>query len=129
MVMQMRYAIVEGGTVANVAVADAPLAHNWIASSVAQIGWRFDGTSFDPPERQAAIPDVVSMRQARLALLAAGLLDSVEAAIAAAPPAARIEWEYAADVRRDYGLVLMLAAALGLTEQQLDDLFVTAASL
>lgn len=79
--------------------------------------------------RIASVPRVVSMRQARLALLAAGLLDDVEAAIAAGPQAARIEWEYATEVQRDYGLVLQLAPALGLTDRQLDDLFVAAASL
>lgn len=79
--------------------------------------------------RIAAVPRVVSMRQARLALLAAGLLDDVEAAIASAPRAARIEWEYAQEVARDYGLVLQLAPVLGLTDRQLDDLFVAAASL
>ena len=79
--------------------------------------------------RVESVPRVVSMRQARLALLAAGLLDDVEAAIAAGPQAARIEWEYATEVQRDYGLVLQLAPALGLTDRQLDDLFVAAAGL
>lgn len=79
--------------------------------------------------RLASVPRTVTMRQARLALLAAGLLDDVEAAIAAGPRAAQIEWEYAQEVARDYGLVLQLAPALGLTDRQLDDLFVAAASL
>ena len=79
--------------------------------------------------RKESVPAVVSMRQARLALLAAGLLDDVEAAIAAGPQAARIEWEYATEVQRDYGLVLQLAPVLGLTDRQLDDLFVAAARL
>lgn len=79
--------------------------------------------------RKESVPVVVSMRQARLALLAAGLLDDVEAAIAAGPQAARIEWEYATEVQRGYGLVLQLAPVLGLTDRQLDDLFVAAASL
>lgn len=79
--------------------------------------------------RKASVPSVVTMRQARLALLAVGLLDDVEAAIAAAPQSARIEWEYATEVARDYGLVLQIAPALQLTDRQIDDLFVAAASL
>lgn len=79
------------------------------------------------------VPNIVTMRQARLALLAAGLLASVNAAIAAMPgtegDAARIEWEFAAHVERQQPLVLALASALALTEQQLDDLFVAAAAL
>jgi hypothetical protein len=67
------------------------------------------------------------MRQARLALLQAGLLDQVDAAIT--DPAARIEWEYATTVERNSSLVQSLASGLGLTEPQLDDLFTLAATL
>lgn len=73
------------------------------------------------------VPSVVSMCQARLALHAAGLLDAVNAAVAAMPGAegasARIEWEYAQDVRRDSPLVMGLADSLALGEAQLDSLF------
>ncbi len=79
--------------------------------------------------RKALIPSVVSMRQARLALLQGGLLDAVNAAIASADEAVRIEWEYATEVRRDHALVQTLSVALGLTELQLDELFTLAATL
>jgi len=78
---------------------------------------------------KARIPKSVSMRQARLALLAADLLDTVDAAINQAGGAAKIEWEYAATVERDSTLVSGMTAALGLTEQQLDDLFLAAGAL
>lgn len=86
---------------------------------------------------QAQIPPqvtgTVTMRQARLALLQAGLLDSVNTAIATMQgvegEAARIEWEYASEVVRSSQLVSGLGAALGLTDQQLDDLFAVAATL
>lgn len=93
----------------------------------------------DPPEGDDELPPVngvpqeVSMRQARRALLAAGLIDQVEAAIDAltspAKEAARIDWEYAQVVRRGDPLVQMLAPALGLAEIDLDNLFTTAAGL
>lgn len=89
-----------------------------------------------PPEVPAGpppVPQSVTMRQARLALLGAGLLDDVEAAIAALPSpqkeAARIEWEYSQEVQRHNGFVSVLAPALGLTDEQLDDLFVQGAKL
>jgi len=73
----------------------------------------------------------VSMRQARLALLGAGLLAQVNDAVAAMlgveGEAARIEWEYATEVSRESPLVAGLIASLGLTEAQLDALFVAAA--
>ena len=75
------------------------------------------------------VPQSVTMRQARLALLAAGLLDTVETAAAGAGPAAAIEWEYAGDVQRGAGLVPAMATALGMTDAQIDALFVTASTL
>jgi hypothetical protein len=72
------------------------------------------------------MPSVVSMRQARLALNAAGLLSAVEGAIDAAGMEARIEWEFAATVERDSQLVQDIAAGLSLSESQLDDLFTSA---
>lgn len=79
------------------------------------------------------IPQTVTMRQARLALLQAGLLVTVNAAVAGMPgaagEAARIEWEYSQEVRRDKVLVLALAPVLGLSDAQLDALFVAAAGL
>ncbi|MCV6901066.1 hypothetical protein OE165_28940, partial [Escherichia coli] len=55
----------------------------------------------------------VTMRQARLALLGAGKLPAVNAAIAAMQgaqgEAARIEWEYSQEVQRDRGLVSALS--------------------
>lgn len=82
---------------------------------------------------KALVPAVVSMRQARLALLGAGKLADVNAAIDALPEpdrsAALIEWEYSTEVRRDYGFVVALGQQLGLTDEQLDAMFVTAATL
>lgn len=79
------------------------------------------------------VPVAISMRQARLALLAAGHLASVEVAIDAMESpqreAARIEWEYATEVRRDNPLLQLLAPGLGLDAAALDAMFVTAASL
>lgn len=74
-------------------------------------------------------PKTVTMRQARLALLQSGLLDAVESAVTGAGKAAQIEWEYSSEVHRDKALVKALTPALGLTEEQLDDLFALAASL
>jgi hypothetical protein len=77
----------------------------------------------------APAPAVVSMRQARLALLQSSLLDQVTAAIAAGSQVDQITWEYATEVRREDPLVANLSAALGLTSQQLDNLFTLAATL
>ena len=79
------------------------------------------------------VPTAVTMRQARLALLGAGLLSQVNSAIAAMTgmqgDAARIEWEFSSDVRRQQPLVMALGPALGLSAAQLDALFVAAGAL
>ena len=86
--------------------------------------------SYAPPDPEPVqVPQVVTIRQAKLALLQAGLLDDVDAAVAQADRATQIEWEYATEVRRDWPTLLTLQAALGLTEQQVDDLFISAALL
>lgn len=87
----------------------------------------------EPPAPPVPVPQSVTMRQARLALHAAGLLAGVDAAIASmqepAKTAAAIEWEYASAVERNAGLVPAMAAALGMSDADIDDLFVTAATL
>lgn len=92
-----------------------------------------EATYVPPPPAPPYVPVAVTMRQARLALLGAGLLDDVDAAIEALPSphkeAARIEWEYSQEVRRHNGFVSMLAPVLGLTDAQTDALFIGAAAL
>jgi hypothetical protein len=82
-----------------------------------------------PPD----IPQVVTMRQARRALLATGMLAQIPNAIAALPSPqkeqAEIDWEYSQDVHRNWPLVKQLAPSLGLTEGQIDQLFIIAATL
>lgn len=94
------------------------------------------------PEEIAALPPKtvapasiapVTRRQARLALLGAGLLDDAEAALnnIAEPQrtAALIEWQDASVFQRDHPLIAAIGGALGLSETQVDDLFRTAATL
>lgn len=76
---------------------------------------------YTPPPSK--VPTSLSMRQARLALLGAGLLDTVQAGVSAMPKAAQIEWEFAATVERSSPLVATLAASLGLDDAALDALF------
>lgn len=84
-----------------------------------------------PGPQSAPIQQEVTMRQARLALLAAGKLADVNTAIDAMPEpdrtAARIEWEYSGSVRRHQPFVLQLAPAIGLDSAGLDALFIDAA--
>ena len=82
-----------------------------------------------PVPAPVIIPSAVTMRQARLALLQSDLLSQVNTAVAAADEATKITWEFSTEVQRGNALVATLTVALGLTEQQVDDLFVLAATL
>lgn len=81
-----------------------------------------------------AVPQQVTRRQARQALLLAGLLDQVAPAIAAIPDTvqrgmALIEWEDSQTFERNRPVLIQLAGAIGLGAAELDQLFITAAGL
>lgn len=80
------------------------------------------------------VPAFVTRAQAKLALLQAGLLDNVQAAIDAIPDlnqrkAAQIEWDDRLTFERASGALVTMASLLGMTDSQIDDLFILAASL
>ncbi|MCL2344806.1 MAG: hypothetical protein FWC58_03005, partial [Desulfobulbus sp.] len=75
------------------------------------------------------VPSVVTARQGRLALLEAGLLDGIEAAIREMPRAAQITFEYATEFARDWPLLLAVAEAANLSDEDVDNLFIRAATL
>lgn len=80
-----------------------------------------------------AVPASVTMRQARLALLGAGMLQTISAALNAMPgdegESARIEWEYATQVDRHSPLVASMTAVMQTTDAAIDQLFIHAATL
>lgn len=131
----MRAHVVTNGVITNTIEVDSlDVMPGLIAADTGTIGdGVVDGSIVPQPEPPVPVPASVTMRQARLALHAAGLLSSVDTAIASmqepAKTAALIEWEYASAVDRNAGLVPAMAAALGMSEADIDDLFIAAASL
>lgn len=83
------------------------------------------------PVPAPVVPQVVSRFQARAALLLAGLLDDVEALMAApdTPALAKLAWADAMEFERQSPTIAALAGAVGLTEQDIDALFITAAGI
>jgi hypothetical protein len=79
------------------------------------------------------IPQEITMRQARLVLLERGLLANVQPAIDSLPEPnktkAQIEWEYSNALQRDNPFVTTLGTALGLSSDDIDNLFITASRL
>jgi hypothetical protein len=81
-------------------------------------------------EFKATVPQIVTMRQARLALLGSNLLAAVTTAITSGTDEAlKIEWEYSTECKRDWQSLITMATALGMTDLQLDELFILGATL
>lgn len=72
---------------------------------------------------------VVSRFQARAALLQAGLLEQAEAAVAESDVIAQLAWADAQEFRRNSPTVATMSAKLGMTDDQLDELFRQAATI
>jgi hypothetical protein len=77
------------------------------------------------------VPASVTPRQLRLALHFAGKLDQVEAFVTGgqAPPEAVISWEYATEFLRSDPMLGQFASMLGLTDDDVDGLFIAAAQI
>lgn len=71
----------------------------------------------------------LTMRQARLYLQHAGLLQHVDTLISTLDATAQIEWQYAATVEMGSPTVFALASELQLTQAQLQEMFDAAAKL
>lgn len=72
--------------------------------------------------------DSITMRQARVYLLGAGLLEQVDS-IVSQNEAWKIEWEYATDVVKNSPLVVALSSQLGLSSEAIDVMFDEASKL
>jgi hypothetical protein len=132
----MNYAIIDNGTVINIAEASAEFAasQGWINITGATIGGRWDGTTFTPPPvPPPVVPQSISMSQARSVLISTNNLSTVinalNAMIGTEGELARSEFEYAQTVDRYRALTLQMQAVLNLTDKQMDDMFIRAKSL
>jgi len=89
--------------------------------------WLSEGNEPEPADiPPVSIPDI-SMRQARLALLADDLLATVNLAVTTAEQ--EIWWEYSTGVERSNPLVIEVLTALGKTPEEIDTMFIGAAAL
>lgn len=148
----MKYALIQDNKVVNIIEANnnfiSLITYNYehieaLDTSYEQslgigIGWLWNKErgfySLDilPQEPINPVPQIVFMRQARLALLEVGLLDNIEQIINLLPEPlkseARIEWEYATEVHRAWPTLNQIADHLNLTSEYVDELFVLAST-
>lgn len=79
------------------------------------------------------VPQEITMRQARLVLLEHDLLANVQVAINSLPEPnktkAQIEWDYSNVLQRNNLFVTLLGTALGLTDVDIDNLFIEGSTM
>ena len=89
-------------------------------------GWT---EQWEVTEKPLFIPKTVTRFQALAALHLAGMLDSAEAAVAQGDFLTKLAWANAQTFERNSPTLAALSGALGITSEQLDTLFITAAGL
>jgi hypothetical protein len=126
------------GLVTNTIVVDSlNVIPGLIDGTGAAIGDTWDGAAFIRPPvvvLPPTVPQSVTRRQAKQALLLAGLLGNVQPALDAIPDATQrtlmqIEWDDSQEFERNRPSLIAIGAALGLDSAALDQLFITAAAL
>ena len=102
--------------------------------------YQYEQLRFSPPVSDEAIDKavtkrkeelkvkVITPRQLRLQLLSATLLDEVEA-LCAVDKAMSIWFEYSLDFQRNHQMIEAMAVQLGLTQDDLDTMFIEASKL
>lgn len=82
---------------------------------------------FNPPQ-PIQVPQSITPLQAKLQLLEMELLDEVEAMVATDRKIS-LYWNEALEIRRDHATLLAMVGALGLTDAQVDEMFIEASKL
>jgi hypothetical protein len=77
--------------------------------------------------KKLSVPEIITMRQLRLALLNIEKLDDVENAIT--DRSDKIEWEYATEINRYGSRIINILQTINMSENDIDDLFILAHSL
>ena len=105
-----------------------------------QTMYRYEQLRLNPPMDDDTIAKEVAKRkeelkvkvitplQAKLQLHAMGLLDEVETMVLT-DKTMQLYWEYVLEVQRDHPTLVAMVTQLGLTDEQIDDMFLEASKL
>lgn len=95
-------------------------------------GWTLEGTKLVKPK--IVVPKSITPRQLRIALVLLGIdnsviEDTIETLQEPLRSIAKITWEYSTEIHRDNPVLIQLAPVIGMTSQQLDQIFIKASTL
>jgi len=128
-------ALIANGVIAELHETGFPVAEPFFwadAPSGVKRGWLYENGEFSAPDAPPSPPVVaVSRLQGILALDEAGLYDEVLGVVndPNTPRAVRLAWENAQTFERSSQALAYLAQKVGITSQQLDDLFAAASEI
>jgi hypothetical protein len=105
------------------ALANLQVERDQLAAQVSDLQAEIEALK-NPPSPQSITP-----RQAKLALYGVGLLDEVETMVEKADRAVQIHYHESVEWLRNDPVLIGLATQLGMTTEQLDELFIQAATL
>lgn len=128
----MRAHAVKNGVVVNtIEVASLDFMPGLVSGeSGGRIGDLWDGETFEEPTPTPVVPESITRWQALTILNQSGLLDAVEAYVGSLTDRqAQIDFTAASIWRRDWFWLDDAATALGLTGEQVDQMFIAASAL
>lgn len=131
----MRAHIIENGIVVNTILVDnLDFMPNLIDGSIGAIGWQYiDGKLIEPTntdtQQNIYVPSQVEGWIAREVLGIAGLSDDIQAVLAAIDPIFTTRYNSFTKFERDNELILSLGAQIGLTDAQIDSLFIVCSKI
>ncbi len=102
--------------------------HHYTFSDAAEFEAELDTADMSIPVVQV-VPTVITKRQAERVLQLFGMLDAVEAVVAAAPIEVQIDWRSGQDIDRNWPALIAMQAGLGFTDSQLDQMFQVGSTL
>lgn len=131
----MKAHVIQDGMVVNTIVVDSlDFLPNLIsAENGGQIGDSWDGETFTTPAKQTPVPTEITPRQGQIILIRYGLDEAVTAYIdslsAQEKKEAIADFNFASVWLRDWPLLCTAATALGLTDAQVDQMFIEASTI
>lgn len=131
----MRYAVVNDGIVSNVILWDgeSPIDENLVlipSDQPFEIGWKYDGENFTPPEEIPIVPDEVSSRQFETQLYRSGILTMVEQWINNHPnPEIKISYQKSRSFLRADPMMQAGFNDLGFNEEMINQFFIDASKI
>lgn len=102
---------------------------NWLSKGLPVSGFTVEAYDATPPAVTPSAPNRVTKLQLVRALRVSGQWGTIKAALMQADVVTKEDWEYAGVINRTDPVALTFAAALGLTDAEIDALFVAGAAL